>query len=68
MIPTRFLRTGLILLVIFVGRLTTADEVSRVSNSICQMKSIKSLIFGVDDLVCPLIGIDYSLGVIEVCM
>ncbi|KAK1435476.1 hypothetical protein QVD17_01240 [Tagetes erecta] len=60
----RVLRTGFVMLVIF-GSLTFADEVSRVSNSVCPTKSIKSLIFGFDDLVCPLTGIDYSLGVIE---
>lgn len=64
MSPTRVLRTGFILLVIFV-RLTSADELSRVSNSVCPTKSIKASIFGFQDSVCPLGGIDYSLGIIE---
>ncbi|XP_024962601.1 5'-adenylylsulfate reductase-like 4 [Cynara cardunculus var. scolymus] len=64
MSPTRVLRTGLILLVIFV-RLTCADELPRVSNYVCPTKLIKASIFGFQESVCPLGGIDHSLGVIE---
>ncbi|KAL8256627.1 hypothetical protein R6Q59_031694 [Mikania micrantha] len=64
MSPTRVLRTGFVLLVMF-GTLTCADELYRVFNSNCPTKSIKALIFGFEDSVCPVTGIDYSLGVIE---
>ncbi|KAL8226344.1 hypothetical protein R6Q57_016176 [Mikania cordata] len=47
------------------GTLTCADELYRVFNSNCPTKSIKALIFGFEDSVCPVTGIDYSLGVIE---
>ncbi|KAK9069340.1 hypothetical protein SSX86_011242 [Deinandra increscens subsp. villosa] len=64
MSPTRVLRTGFILLVMFVI-LTCADELSRVSSSICPTKSMRASILGFGDSVCPLTGIHYSLGVIE---
>ncbi|XP_076907808.1 5'-adenylylsulfate reductase-like 4 [Bidens hawaiensis] len=66
MTPARVLRTGLIILGLF-GMLTCADEVSRVSDSVCPTKSIEALIFGFHDSVCPVTGLDYyySLGVIE---
>ncbi|KAJ0512324.1 putative Thioredoxin domain, 5'-adenylylsulfate reductase-like protein [Helianthus annuus] len=64
--PTMAMRTGLILLVVF-SSLTYADELSRVrvSDSVCPTKSIGYLIFGIDDSICRLSGIDYYLGVIE---
>lgn len=64
MSPTRVLRTGFILLVIFV-RLSCADELPRVSNSVCPTKSIRASIFGFQDSGCPLGGIDHPLGIIE---
>lgn len=64
MSPTRVLRTGFILLAIF-GMLTCADELSRVSNSVCPTKSIKASILGIGDSAFPVCGIAYSLGVIE---
>lgn len=65
MSPTRVLRTGFILLAI-LGRLTCADELSRVSNPVCPTKSIKASILGIGDSICPSSGIGYSIGVIEV--
>ncbi|KAI7758250.1 hypothetical protein M8C21_016937 [Ambrosia artemisiifolia] len=64
--PTMFLRTGLILFVFF-GTLTCADQLSRVrvSNSVCPVKSIGELIFGIDNWVCRLSRFGYSVGVIE---
>ncbi|CAI9262548.1 unnamed protein product [Lactuca saligna] len=64
MSPTRVLRTGFILLAI-LGRLTCADELSRVSNPVCPTKSIKASILGIGDSICPSSGIGCSIGVIE---
>lgn len=64
MSPTRILRFGFVLLVIF-GRLTRANESPRVSNSICPPKSIKDSILSFQVPVCPLNRIDNSFGVIE---
>lgn len=67
MSPIRILRTVFILLASF-GTLTCADELSRVSNSVCPVKSIQDSILGFKDSVCQLSGIEYSLGVIEVIL
>lgn len=64
MSPTWILRTGFILLAI-LGRLTCADELSRVSNSVCPKRSIKASILGFGDSALPMCGIGHSLGVIE---
>lgn len=60
----RVLGAGFVVLVIF-GRLICADEISRVSNSICPKLSIEDLIIGFGDSICSLSEVDYSLGVIE---
>ncbi|KAI3706146.1 hypothetical protein L1987_76404 [Smallanthus sonchifolius] len=57
-------RFSFVLLVIFVT-LTYADEIPRVSDSVCPPKSIKDSIFSSHSPVCPLNGIDDSFGVIE---
>ncbi|XP_021990763.1 5'-adenylylsulfate reductase-like 4 [Helianthus annuus] len=55
---------GFVLLAIFVT-LTYADDTSRVSKSVCPLKSIKDSIFASLSPVCPMNSIDYSFGVIE---
>ncbi|KAL4557596.1 hypothetical protein LXL04_035780 [Taraxacum kok-saghyz] len=64
--PTRISQFGFVVIVI-IARLTFADKNPRVSNSIsiCPPKSINDSIFGAQAPVCPLKGVDYSLGVME---